>query len=131
MWKVTSRGCFCGAGGWRKEAEHLTLSLEADKMLQEQQRSRRRLPDISLSHLTSVLRQEGDRRKGGTTPWSLLHHLLSFLQKGHAALTRGEILSFVTRALMIYVWFADLSVGETQVTAALGFIWVLLLQHQC
>lgn len=44
-----SRGCFCGAGGWRKEAEHLTPSLEADKMLQEQQRSRC-LPDVSLSH---------------------------------------------------------------------------------
>lgn len=42
--------------------------------------------------------------------------MLNFLQTDHAALNRGEILSLVTRALLISVWFADLFVGETQVT---------------
>lgn len=44
---------------------------------------------------------------------SVLHQLLSFLQTGHTTLKRGQIMSLVTRILLISVWLADLFAGET------------------
>lgn len=46
------------------------------------------------------------------THLSILHQLLNLLQKGRAALTRGRILSLVTRIFLISVWLADLFAGE-------------------
>lgn len=61
-----------GAGG-RRLITTWHESLKADKILQEQQWSRRRLPDVLLSQRTSVPRQEEEEKKEERTNDSLVN----------------------------------------------------------